>query len=366
MGDEIARVTEAIESGHLSGDGKFTRRCSKLLESLLGVERVLLTTSGTHALEMCALLVDLQPGDEFVVPSYAFVTTANAFALRGARPVFVDVRPDTLNLDERLLREKLTERTRCIVALHYGGVACEMDAILEIAQEAGVPVVEDNAHGLFGRYKERWLGSLGCLAAQSFHETKNFTCGEGGAVLINRADWIERAEIVREKGTDRSRFLLGKVDKYTWRDLGSSYLPAEILAAFLHAQLERRDEIQAARAAAWDRYGTQLADWAGEHGVGLPVVPPHCEHPAHLFHLMLPSVGVRQRLIEHLGARGILAVFHYQPLHLSAMGRRFGGRAGDCPVSERAGECLLRLPLYADLGESEQGEVIAAIQAFRP
>ena len=366
VGDELRYVREAVGGGHLSGDGPFSRRCCELLESELGVERALLTTSCTHALEMCALLLNLEAGDEVVVPSFAFVTTAGAFALRGARPVFADVRPDTLNLDEAALRSALTPRTKAIVVLHYAGVACEMDEIEKVARETGVPVVEDNAHGLLGSYRGRALGTFGCAATQSFHETKNFTCGEGGALLLNRGDWIERAEILREKGTDRRRFFRGQVDKYTWVDLGSSYLPSELLAAFLWGQLEARARVQARRRAIWERYRAGLGDWAAQRGVGLPHVPAHCVHPHHLFYLVLPSLEARQALIGRLAARGILAVFHYQPLHLSAMGRRFGGRPGQCPVSERVSDRLLRLPLYFDLRESEQAEVIEVVRGFDP
>jgi dTDP-4-amino-4,6-dideoxygalactose transaminase len=366
VGNELRYLAEAAQGDHLSGDGCFARRCCELLESQLGVERAMLTTSCTHALEMCALLLDIEPGDEVVVPSFAFVTTANAFVMRGARPVFVDIRPDTLNLDEKAVREKITARTRAIVALHYGGVGCEMDELQEIAEAHGAAIVEDNAHGLLGTYKGRHLGTFGALATQSFHETKNFTCGEGGALLINRPDWIERAEVLREKGTNRSRFFRGQVDKYTWVDLGSSYLPSELQAAFLYGQLEARERVQARRAAIWQRYREELGSWAAEHGVGLPQVPSHCVHPHHVFPLILPSCEARQGLIAHLAQRGILAVFHYQPLHLSQMGRGFGGREGECPVSERMGDCLLRLPLYVALTESEQAEVIQAVLAFRP
>jgi dTDP-4-amino-4,6-dideoxygalactose transaminase len=366
VGNELRYLEQAARGSHLSGDGPFTRRCTALLEASLGARCVLLTPSGTHALELSALLLDLAPGDEVVVPSFAFVTTAGAFALRGARPVFVDVRPDTLNLDERALAEKLGPRTRAIVALHYAGVGCEMDAIVRIAREAGVALVEDNAHGLFARYRGRPLGSFGDLAIQSFHETKNFTAGEGGALLVNRAEWVERALVMREKGTDRSRFFRGQVDKYTWVDLGSSYLLGELPAAFLCAQLEARERVQATRAAIWRRYREELADWAAQHGVGLPQVPPHCEPSHHLFHLLLPTLEARTGLIAQLAARGILAVFHYQPLHLSAMGRRFGAKPGDCPVAERVADRLLRLPLYTSLTAAEQGEVIEAVRAFRP
>jgi dTDP-4-amino-4,6-dideoxygalactose transaminase len=366
VGNELRYIRETVEDGHLSGDGAFTRRCSELLESLLGVGRVLLTPSATQALEMCALLLEIGPGDEFVVPSFAFVTTASAFALRGGQPVFVDVRPDTLNLDETGLREKITPRTKAIVALHYAGVACEMDAIEEVSRETGVPVVEDNAHGLFGTYRGRFLGTFGCLAAQSFHETKNFTCGEGGALLINRPDLVERAEILREKGTDRSRFFRGQVDKYTWVDLGSSYLPSELQAAFLYAQLEGREQVQGRRSALCERYRLELADWADQRGVGLPQVPAHCEPPPHIFYLILPTPEARRALTERLAGRGILAPFHFQPLHLSTMGRRFGGLPGQCPVAERVSERLLRLPLYAGLAEAEQTAVIEGVRSFEP
>lgn len=366
MGDELRYIREAVEQGHLAGDGPFTRRCSGLLESLLGAEKALLTPSGTHALEMCALLLEIGPGDEFVVPSFAFVTTANAFALRGGRPTFADVRPDTLNLDETRLREKITPRTKAIVALHYAGVGCEMDAIEEVSRETGIPLVEDNAHGLFGTYRERFLGTFGCLAVQSFHETKNFTCGEGGALLINQPELVERAEILREKGTDRCRFFRGQVDKYTWRDLGSSYLPSELQAAFLYAQLEARERVQARRAALWERYRRELGDWALQHGVGLPQIPAHCEHPHHLFYLVLPTTEARPALIEALAGRGILAPFHYQPLHLSTMGRHLGAMPGECPVAERISELLVRLPLYTGMTDADQADVIEAVRDFEP
>lgn len=366
VGSELRYLQQVVEQRSFSGDGDFTRRCCRLLESLLGAERAMLTPSGTHALELCALLLDLGPDDEVIVPSFAFPSTASAFALRGARPVFVDVRPDTLNLDEALLQRSLTPRTRAIVVLHYAGVACEMDPILALAREADVAVVEDNAHGLFGSYRGRPLGTLGCVGAQSFHETKNVTCGEGGALLLNRADWIERAEILREKGTDRNRFFRGQVDKYTWVDLGSSYLPGELAAAFLLAQLEAHERIQQRRSEVWQRYAAGLADWAAQGGVALPGVPAHCAHPSHLFYLILPSREDRDALMGRLAERGILATFHYQPLHLSGMGRRLGGRPGDCPVAESVSDRLLRLPLFPELSASEQDEVIREIQRFRP
>jgi dTDP-4-amino-4,6-dideoxygalactose transaminase len=310
---------------------------------------------------MVALLLDIQPGDEIIVPSFTFVSTINAFVLWGARPVFVDIRPDTLNLNETLIEGLITRRTKAIVVVHYAGVGCEMDTILEIATRYGIAVVEDNAHGLFGTYKGQYLGTFGCLATQSFHETKNFTCGEGGALLINDPQYVERAEIIREKGTNRSRFFRGQVDKYTWVDVGSSYLPSDLLAAFLCAQLEKRDEIQAKRRRIWERYDERLRDWATMNGVRLPLVPAHCEQPYHMFYLILPSLEERQRLIAHLEARGILAVFHYLPLHLSPMGQRWGYQPGDCPVTEWVSDRLLRLPFYNDLAEQEQECVVQTI-----
>jgi dTDP-4-amino-4,6-dideoxygalactose transaminase len=363
-GNEVRYMTEAVERGHISGDGLFTKRCQALLEESLGVPKILLTTSCTHALEMAALLLNIEPGDEVIVPSFTFVSTINAFVLRGARPVFIDIRRDTLNLDERLLEPLVTPRTRAIVPVHYGGVGCEMDAILDVAARRRVAVVEDNAHGLFARYKGKYLGTFGVLATQSFHETKNFSCGEGGAILINAPALIERAEIIREKGTDRSRFFRGQVDKYTWADIGSSYLPSDLLAAYLLAQLESREAIQAARQRVWERYYADLQQWARDNGVGLPHVPPHCEQAWHVFYLLMPSLASRQALIAHLKAQGILSVFHYLPLHLSGMGVRFGGRPGDCPVTEDVSDRLLRLPFYNDLTEADQAFVVAAVRAF--
>jgi dTDP-4-amino-4,6-dideoxygalactose transaminase len=364
-GNEGRYMAEAIERGHISGDGHFTKACHALLEHALGAQKVLLTTNCTHALEMCAFLLRLEPGDEVIVPSFAFVTTVNAFAIRGARPIFADVRPDTLNIDERTIEGLITPRTKAIVALHYAGIACEMDAILDIGKKHGVPVVEDNAHGLFARYKGRMLGTLGCLATQSFHETKNFTCGEGGALVINDPGYNERAEIIREKGTNRGRFLRGQVHTYTWVDLGSSYLPSDLLAAFLLAQLEARETIQVRRGEIWKRYASELVEWAHDFGVGLPSVPAHCEQPYHMFYMLLRSTAQRENLIEHLEKRGILAVFHYLPLHLSDMGRRLGAQSGACPVAEDVSGRLLRLPLYKGLSDAEQSEVLAAVKSFR-
>jgi dTDP-4-amino-4,6-dideoxygalactose transaminase len=315
---------------------------------------------------MSALLLNIQPGDEVIVPAFTFVSTVNAFVLRGARPVFIDVSPDTLNLDERLLEAKITPRTRAIVVVHYAGVACEMDTIMAIAGQYGIPVVEDNAHGLFGRYKSQYLGTFGCMATQSFHETKNLTCGEGGALLINDPQYIGRAEILREKGTNRSRFFRGEVDKYTWVDIGSSFLPSEILAAFLCAQLEAYADIQARRERVWHFYREHLASWAVDHNVRLPIVPAECEQSYHMFYLLMPSLLERQALIEHLKVHSILSVFHYLPLHLSDMGLRFGGQVGDCPVTEDISDRLLRLPFYNSLTEADQYSVVDHIQNFHP
>ena len=329
-GKEFTYIQQAIENRQISGDGEFSRRCHTLLEKALGIPKALLTTSCTHALEMAALLLDLREGDEFIVPAFTFVSTVNAFVLRGARPVFIDIRPDTLNFDENKLESLITPRTKAIIVVHYAGVGCEMDQILEISGRYGIPVIEDNAHGLFGKYRERFLGTFGCLATQSFHETKNFTCGEGGALLINDPELIERAEILREKGTNRSRFFRGQVDKYTWVDVGSSYLPSDILAAFLFAQLEAREQIQAHRQQIWLTYDQNLQNWAQASQVRLPVVPAHCEQPYHMYYMLTPSLEYRQALIAYLKEHSILTVFHYQPLHLSEMGRKFGGKPGDC------------------------------------
>jgi dTDP-4-amino-4,6-dideoxygalactose transaminase len=361
-GNEFTYIADAIRRGQISGDGYYTKQCQTTLEQTLGVGRALLTTSCTHALEMSALLLDIREGDEVIVPSFTFVSTVNAFVLRGAVPVFIDIRPDTLNMDERLLEDLITWRTRAIVVVHYAGVGCEMDAILAIARKHGIPVVEDNAHGLFGRYKGRLLGTFGCLATQSFHETKNVHCGEGGALLINDAALIERAEILREKGTNRSAFYRGQVDKYTWVDVGSSYVISDCLAAFLYSQLEHRDQITAARGRVWSYYKTHLSEWAQSNGVGLPEIPAHCEQPFHMFYVLMPSLQARQALIEHLKTRSILSVFHYVPLDSSPMGKKYG--VFDCPQTQKTADTLLRLPFYNDLSEDAQAGIVAEIRKF--
>ena len=359
----LPNLHEAISSARLNGDGPFCRRAEKLLEEILGCRRALVTTSCTHALEMSALLLDLAPGDEVIIPSFTFVSTVNAFVLRGARPVFADIRPDTLNLDEKQLESLVSGRTKAIVPVHYAGVGCEMDAITAIAARCGAMVIEDNAHGLFASYRGKALGTFGGLATQSFHDTKNVTCGEGGALVINDARFVERAEILREKGTNRSRFFRGQVDKYTWVDVGSSYVLSDLLGALLAAQLEVRDEIQRRRARIWNRYNTELAEWATERGFRRPFVPEHCAQSFHMFYLLLPAQA-RPRFIDHLRERSVQAVFHYQSLHLAPMGLAHGGKAGMCPVTERISDELVRLPVYNDLTDAEQSTVIDAVRSF--
>jgi len=357
-------IDEVLAKGHLSGDGDYTKKCNHRLEEIVGAPKALLTTSCTHALEMSALLLDLKPGDEVIVPSFTFVSTVNAFVLRGAKPVFIDIRPDTLNLDEKLLERMINSKTKAIYVVHYAGVSCEMDEILAIAARHHISVVEDNAHGLFGKYKGKMLGSFGALATQSFHETKNISCGEGGALIINDPVYCDRAEILREKGTNRSRFFRGQVDKYTWVDMGSSYLPSELLAALLFSQLEAGEQIQLKRGSIWNRYNTELKDWAVKNGVRLPYVPNYCEQPYHMFYMLFPTLEVRTRFISQLKENGILSVFHYLPLHNSDMGLKFGGKTGDCPVTEQISDQLVRLPLFYGMQEEDIDRVIAQIKKF--
>jgi dTDP-4-amino-4,6-dideoxygalactose transaminase len=364
-GKEIEYMHEAIRNGHISGDGLFTNKCSALLEAQFSVSKALLTTSCTHALEMSALLLDIQPGDEVIIPSFTFVSTVNAFVLRGAAPIFIDIRPDTLNLDETLLNKMVHPRTKAIVPVHYAGVGCEMDTILAIAEKYHLQVVEDNAHGLFGKYKGKSLGTFGSMATQSFHETKNVTCGEGGALLINDPEMIETAEIIREKGTDRSRFFRGQVDKYGWVDIGSSYLPSEILAAFLFAQLENQEAIQSRRKQIWDFYDANLRPWAEKNGVKQPTVPAYCEHPSHMYYLLLPTLEKRQEFIRFLKSKSIQAVFHYLPLNTSIMGMKFGGKPGDCPVTENLSDRLVRLPFHRSLTDEDLSQVVDVVSQFK-
>ncbi len=362
---ELHYMSRAILAGHASGDGPFSAQCQELLQSLTGARHVLLTPSCTDALEMCALLLDLQPGDEVIMPSFSFVSTANAFVLHGAKPVFVDVRPDTFNLDESLVPAAISPRTRAIVAVHYGGIACDLDALLSIARAHSLVLIEDNAHGLLGTYRGRPLGSFGDMATLSFHETKNFTCGEGGALLLNHNRLLERAEILRDKGTNRKRFFRGQVDKYSWVDLGSSFALADLLAAFLLAQLESRDLVQARRQTIWDSYRSHLQPWAEHQGIILPTIPNNCDPAWHLFYLVLPSLQARSRFIAHLRTRDILAVFHYQPLHDSEMAHTLGlPNQPDLPQTRRAADCLVRLPFFTDMTEDELDRVIEACLSF--
>lgn len=361
-GRELEYISQAHAAGHLSGDGPFTRRCHAWLEQRTRARRALLTHSCTAALEMAALLLDLEPGDEVIMPSFTFVSTANAFVLRGAVPVFVDIRPDTLNLDENLVEAAITPRTRAICVVHYAGVGCEMDAIMAIAARHGLAVVEDAAQGILSTYKERPLGSIGHLATLSFHETKNVISGEGGALLVNDARYVVRAEVIREKGTNRSQFFRGQVDKYTWVDIGSSYLPSEILAAFLAAQLEQADTITERRLAIWNAYHAAFADLEAAGRVRRPVIPAHCTHNAHMYYLLLPDLPARTAFIEHLKQAGVGAVFHYIPLHSSPAGRKFGRAATAMSVTDDTSDRLVRLPLW--LPDLAVERVIAGVRDF--
>ena len=364
QGKELDYVHQAIENGHVSGDGPFSQKCCDLLEKELGVKKTLLTPSCTQALEMTAILLDIRSGDEVIVPSFTFVSTINAFVLRGAKPVFIDIRKDTLNMDETKLESLITEKTKAIVVVHYAGVACEMDIIMDISEKHGIPVIEDNAHGLWGKYKGRNLGTFGAMAVLSFHETKNFSCGEGGALLINDQQFIERAEIIREKGTNRKNYFRGQIDKYSWVDIGSSYLLSDILAAFLFGQLEQKENIQRQREKTWQAYYENLVAWAKENNIIVPFVPEYCEQAYHMFYMIMPSLKERKAIIDHLKSRGILGVFHYVPLHLSDMGLSFGFSKGDFPVTEMVSECLVRLPFYSNLLEREQKFISGVLKEF--
>ena len=363
-GRELHYAAEAILNRHSAADGPFSKRCQELLEATLGAPKVLLTSSCTDALEMAAMLVGIEAGDEVIVPSYTFVSTANAFVLRGARPIFADIRPDTLNLDEAQLESLISPRTKAIVPVHYAGVGCDMDSILATAARHGIRVIEDNAHGLYARHNGRYLGTFGSLATQSFHETKNIICGEGGALVINNPEMIERAQILRDKGTDRSRFLQGQVDKYSWVDIGSSFGMSDLLAAFLYAQLEQREVIYSRRRAVWEFYDQELAGWAENHGVKRPFIPANAKQSHHMYYLILPTLEDRQRFAAHLSARGILGVFHYTPLHSSTMGIHFGANASQCPVTSWVSDRLIRLPLFNDLTHEDQSQIVEAIHSF--
>lgn len=364
VGKETEYMKAAIDSHKICGDGEFTKRCNAWIEEHTGTAKALLTTSGTQALEMAALLSDIQPGDEVILPSYTFVSTANAFVLRGAKLVFVDIRPDTMNIDEKLIEDAITDKTRAIVPVHYAGVGCEMDTIMDIAKRHNLVVVEDAAQGVNAFYKGRALGSIGDYGCFSFHETKNYSMGEGGAILINRPEQIEDAEIIREKGTDRSRFFRGQVDKYTWVNIGSSFLPSDINAAYLMAQLEMADEINENRLQSWTRYNEGLQDLAQEGVIELPYIPEECTHNAHMFYIKTKDMEERKALISYLKERDIAAVFHYVPLHSAPAGLRFGRFHGEDRYTTKESERLLRLPMYYNLSESDQQKVIDAVQGF--
>lgn len=363
-GKELYYIAEAVLKGDLKGDGPFTKKCHAWLEDKFGLKKALLTHSCTGALEMAAILADIEPGDEVIMPSFTFTSTANAFLLRGAKIVFCDIRPDTLNLDESRLPALISSRTRAIVPVHYAGVGCEMDEIMRLADRHGLKVIEDAAHAIMAKYKGRWLGSIGHINTFSFHETKNYSSGEGGALLLNDQELALRAEIIREKGTNRSRFFRGEIDKYSWVDIGSSYLPSEIIAAFLYGQLECADEINQQRLQLWGHYQANLADFEARGDIRLPIIPDYCEHNAHMFYVLLNSAEDRDRILEQFRAQKIGAVFHYVPLHLADMGRAMGYRSGQLPVTEDVSTRLLRLPLFCGLTSEDQGRVCSVIYDY--
>ena len=365
VGSELEYIQDAIHRGMLCGDGIYTKKCSQWMEKEFDVSRVMLTTSCTHALEMAAFLCDIQPGDEVIMPSYTFVSTADAFVLRGAKIVFVDIRPDTMNLDEKLIEQAITPKTKVIVPVHYAGVACEMDTIMDIAHRHGLKVVEDAAQGVDACYKGKALGTIGDFGCYSFHETKNFTMGEGGALLFQKEEYLEKAEILREKGTDRSKFFRGQVDKYRWMDYGSSYLPSELNAAYLYAQLEAKDKIQKKRMEIYEYYHRNLADLAAEGKVEQPYVPQECEHNAHMYYLKVKDMKVRTRLLAYLRENGICSVFHYVPLHSAPAGQKFGRFAGEDVYTTKESERLLRLPMFYNLDMEDVKRIVDVIHKFR-
>jgi dTDP-4-amino-4,6-dideoxygalactose transaminase len=363
VGKELWYIAQAHQAGQLAGDGPFTKKCHAWLEKRTSAKKALLTHSCTAALEMTAMLAGVGPGDEVIMPSFTFVSTANAFVLRGATPVFVDIRPDTLNIDEGRIEDAITPRTKAIVVVHYAGVGCEMDAILEVADRHNLLVIEDAAQGLMARYKGRALGSFGQMATLSFHETKNIVSGEGGALLINDLEFGDRAEIVREKGTNRSQFFRGQVDKYTWVEVGSSYLPGEIIAAFLWAQLEEATPITTQRLLLWERYHEAFAELEATDRLRRPIVPPHCEHNAHMYYLLLPSLDARTKFIDSLRSSGVQGVFHYVPLHSAPAGKMYGRAFGSMKHTDSISDRLVRLPMWPDLGLQQQTVIAAVLKA---
>ncbi|MDD6632978.1 MAG: dTDP-4-amino-4,6-dideoxygalactose transaminase [Lachnobacterium sp.] len=364
VGKEKEYVSQAIDNHKICGDGEFTKKCSKWIEERTGTEKALLTTSCTHATEMAALLCDIQPGDEIIMPSYTFVSTADAFVLRGAKVVFVDIRPDTMNIDEKKIEAAITKKTKAIVSVHYAGVSCEMDTIMDIARRHNLCVIEDAAQGVMSKYKGKALGTIGDFGCYSFHETKNYSMGEGGALLIKNADMIESAEILREKGTNRSKFFRGQIDKYTWVNYGSSYLPSELNAAYLWAELEEADKVNENRLASWNHYYEGLSELSEQGKIDLPVVPEGCEHNAHMFYIKAKDLEERTRLISFMKEQGVGCVFHYIPLHSAPAGRKFGRFYGEDVYTTRESERLMRLPMYYGLEAEQIDYVIDKIKEF--
>jgi len=362
-GNELAYIADAVSRGQLSGDGDYTKKCHAWLENKLGIKKILLTHSCTAALEIAAILCDIESGAEVIMPSYTFVSTANAFVLRGAKPVFVDIRPDTLNINEKLIEQAITRKTKVIVPVHYAGVACEMDVIMDIAKKHNLMVVEDAAQGVDAYYKGRALGSIGDLGCFSFHETKNFISGEGGAIAVNNPALVRQTEIIREKGTNRAEFFRGEVDKYTWQSIGSSYLPSELIAAFLYAQLECAEDITHKRLQIWNRYNEELQPLAQSGDIVLPHIPDNCKHNGHLFYCILKSMEVRERFLKFLKEKGILAIFHYIPLHLSPMAKKMHLNV-DLPVSTDLANRIVRLPIFFMLSEEQQNYIITSVKEF--
>ena len=363
-GKELVYIADAIKRQHASGDGYYTKLAHDFFEREFSVPKALLTTSCTHALEIAAILCDVKPGDEVIVPSFTFTSTVNAFVLRGATPIFCDVRPDTMNIDEEQIEGLITSKTKAIVPVHYAGVACEMDKIIQLAKKYNLYLIEDNAQGIFGKYKGKYLGTFGDFSALSFHETKNINCGEGGALFMNSSKFTHRAEILREKGTNRSQFFRGEIDKYGWVDMGSSYLPSDILAAYLWAQLEVWPSIVQRRKTIWETYFSHLTDWAKDIGANLPHVPQYIDQSYHMFYVVLPNLQTRTHVINHLKQRNINPAFHYQALNASPMGLKLGGQIGQCPVSEKMSNCLLRFPFHNALSDLEIEYIVCALDEF--
>ena len=364
VGKELDYIKEAMNNKKICGDGEFTKKCSKWMQERFNVNNILLATSCTSALEMAAILADINPGDEVIMPSYTFVSTADAFVLRGAKIVFVDIRPDTMNIDEKLIENAITNKTKAIVVVHYAGVSCEMDTILEIAKKHNLKVVEDAAQGVMSEYKGKALGTIGDLGCYSFHETKNYSMGEGGAIAFNNDDYREKAEIIREKGTNRSKFIRGQIDKYTWIDFGSSYLPSELNAAYLYAQLEVADEINENRLKSWNKYNELFQDLKNEGKIELPTVPKECKHNAHMYYINAKNIEERTRLIKYLRENGVEAVFHYIPLHTAPAGKKFGRFNGEDKYTTKESERLLRLPMHYNLSENDIEYIVEKVKEF--